>query len=349
MLNLQVIFTSLGEVTGTIAVVAIAVFVIEIVLYFLLARVLKWQHALPIMLLAPGIVGILALIAWPLIFEAFMAFTNWNISTLRGGYDIGVNVLWGHLTRIFAGDILQGLNFWPLLFRTLQWTFIQVAFHVTFGLAIAMLLNRPMKVRGIYRTILLTPWAIPQIVAVLVMRGEFSRYGFPNQILQSIGMDRISWQSEAFWNWISINVTNIWLGVPFMMVILLGGLQSIDGNYYEAAEMDGGGWLTKFRHITLPLLQPVMTPAVILGVIWTFNLFNIPYFLNPQELQESEILVTALFRVFYQVNQYGLAAAFAFVIFFMLIGFAIFYMRVTNFEPVQGESKKAPRSKAVGE
>ncbi len=118
-----------------------------------------------------------------------------------------------------------------------------------------------------------------------------------------------------------------------MMITLLGGLQSIDSTYYEAADIDGAGGVSKFRHITLPLLKPVLTPAVVLGIIWTFNNFNVPYFINENELETSDILVTALYRAAFEYNNYGFASTFAFVIFLLLMGLTVIYMRVSGFRP----------------
>jgi arabinogalactan oligomer/maltooligosaccharide transport system permease protein len=125
-------------------------------------------------------------------------------------------------------------------------------------------------------------------------------------------------------------ITNVWLGIPFMMVIILGGLQSISADYYEAAEVDGATSRQSFRHITLPLLRPVLTPAILLGTVWTFNNIHVPYFINQNELETSDILVTALFRQAFQYNRYGDAAAFAFVVFLLLLVFTVFYIRVTG-------------------
>ena len=127
-----------------------------------------------------------------------------------------------------------------------------------------------------------------------------------------------------------MNIVNIWLGVPFMMVIALGALQSISKEYYEAAMIDGATGWRRLRSVTLPLAQPILTPAVILGVIWTFNNFNVPFFINEQELETSDILVTALFRAAFEYNLYGFAAAFAIVIFLILFAFSAFYIRATG-------------------
>jgi arabinogalactan oligomer/maltooligosaccharide transport system permease protein len=127
-----------------------------------------------------------------------------------------------------------------------------------------------------------------------------------------------------------MNIVNIWLGVPFMMVIALGALQSISKEYYEAAMIDGATGWRRLRSVTLPLARPILTPAVILGVIWTFNNFNVPFFINEQELETSDILVTALFRAAFEYNLYGFAAAFSIIIFLILFAFSAFYIRATG-------------------
>jgi len=260
------------------------------------------------------------------------------------GPKFGISQGIANFIEIFTRPVLKQVHFFPVLWRTILWTAIQVPTHVILGLGLAMLLNRPMKLRGLYRTLIIVPWAIPQVIAVLAWRGEFhSQYGFFNIMLSAINLPGIEWKTNPFWNFVAINMTNIWLGIPFMMVILLGGLQSISGTFYEAADVDGASKWEKFRHITLPLLQPVMTPAIILGVIWTFNNFNVPFLLNDNELESSDILVTALFRAAFEYNRYGFAAAFAVVIFLILLVFCLIYMRVVKLDlgVTAGKKKKA--------
>ncbi len=249
------------------------------------------------------------------------------------GPTFGIREGFANFTEIFTQPVLKQVHFFPVLLRTILWTAIQVPTHVILGLGLAILMNRPMKFRGLYRTLIIVPWAIPQVIAVLAWRGEFhSQYGFLNILLGSMRLPGIEWKSDPFWNFVSMNIVNIWLGIPFMMVILLGGLQSISQTYYEAAEVDGATRWNKFRHITLPLIQPVMTPAIILGVIWTFNNFNVPFLINQNELETSDILVTALFRAAFEYNRYGFAAAFALVIFVILLVFCLIYMRTVQLE-----------------
>ena len=112
--------------------------------------------------------------------------------------------------------------------QTVLWTVINVFFHVTLGMGLALLLHRPMRGKGIYRALIILPWAIPQVIALLIWRTEYNyEYGAVNQLLGLVGLGPIPWLSDPFWNFVAMILANVWLGVPFMMVIILGGLQSI--------------------------------------------------------------------------------------------------------------------------
>lgn len=330
-LSLSVMLRSLGEVGSTILGVVLVIIAIEFLLWLIFDRLLRFKNALPIMLLAPAAIGLFLLIVYPMLYELRLTFSNMNIRRFKNP-DFGLDHFINNLRWVFTEPVLKQTKIWPLLFRTFLWTGIQMVGHVGFGLFLAMLLNRKIGLRGLYRTILVFPWAVPQIIAVLAWRGEFHyEYGYVNVILTQLGFAAINWKVDPFWNFVAINIVNIWLGIPFMMVTLLGGLQSIDSTYYEAADIDGAGGFAKFRHITIPLVKPVLTPAVVLGIIWTFNNFNVPYFINENELESSDILVTALFRAAFEYNNYGFASTFAFVIFAILLTLTIAYMRVSGF------------------
>lgn len=327
MIEGTVMAQSLGEVGLTVLMVLIATAIIEVILYFVLDRWLKWKYAFPFMLLTPAMIGLSILIIYPLLWELNISFTNMSLRHFMDWDYIGFE----QYKKVFTSPVLKQTMFWPLLGRTVLWTAVNVFFHVTGGLILALLLNREMKFKGIYRAIIILPWAIPQIIAVMAWRNEFHyEYGFINVVLSNMGMEPIKWLTDPLWNFIAMCITNIWLGIPFMMVILLGALQSVSGEYYEAAEIDGATNWQMFWKITLPMIQPVVTPAVILGVVWTFNNFNIPFFINQFELESSDILVTALFRAAFQYNRYGFSAAFAFVIFLVLLLYSVFYVKFTG-------------------
>ena len=282
---------------------------------------------LPYILLAPALVGLILLVIYPLLWEINVSFTNLNPRHFRSPDFIGLS----NYMDIFTTPVLKQVYFGPVFLRTVLWTGVNVIFHVSGGMILALLLNRRMRMRGLYRALLIFPWAIPQPVAVLAWRGEFHyEYGFVNIMLRTLNLPAIQWKTEPFWNFVAMCITNIWLGIPFMMVIILGGLQSISDEFYEAADMDGASAWQQFRFITIPLLRPVLTPAIILGTIWTFNNFNVPFFINENELETSDTLVTALFRSAFQYFNLGDAAAFAFVLFGILLAFSIFYIRVSG-------------------
>lgn len=326
-MSTAVIWNAIGQVGLTLVVIAVIVAVLEVVLYLLLVKTLKTKHAIPVMLVAPAALGLAVLIVWPLIWELRISFTNMSLKNFKDPQFVGFQ----NYINVFTEPVLKLTTFWQLLAQTIIWTVINVTCHVTIGMALALLLFRKMRGKGIYRALIVLPWAIPQIIALLVWRTEFSfEYGSVNQMLGFFGIAPIAWLSDPFWNFTAMIFVNVWLGIPFMMVLILGGLQSISPDFYEAAEIDGASSRQSFRAITMPLLRPVLTPAIILGTVWTFNNINVPFFMNPNELETSDILVTAVFRQAFQYNRYGDAAAFAFIIFLILLAFTVFYIQKTG-------------------
>jgi arabinogalactan oligomer/maltooligosaccharide transport system permease protein len=327
-----------NEVIFTLAVFAVGVAILEGILYLVLVRWLKARLALPILLIAPAFIGLTALIFYPLLWELNVSFTNMNLSRLCDpGIPAGVftecrgqNMFIGleNYINVFTRPVLQAAGFLQIFWQTILWTATNVFFHVGLGLGLALLLNRHLRLKGVYRALIVLPWAIPQIVSLAIWRTELnSEFGMVNQLLALVGVDGPTWMTDPFWNFFAMIMVNVWLGVPFMMVILLGGLQSIPTDLYEAAEIDGASSRQSFRFITLPLLRPVMVPAVILGTVWTFNNFNVPFVINQLELETSDTLVTGLFRAAFQYNRYGFAGAYAFIIFAILLLFVVFYVR----------------------
>jgi arabinogalactan oligomer/maltooligosaccharide transport system permease protein len=324
----------------------LAAVLIELLTYLVLGKLFRSKYTIPYMLLMPAVIGLLFLVVYPMGFELYLAFTNMQLAEpfFRNPL-FGPDQLVNNLIALFTRPVIREEFFFPLFFRTMLWTVLQVSIHITGGLALALLLNRDIKARGVYRTILVIPWAVPNVVAVLAWRGEFHfQYGVFNNLLRVFNLAPVQWKDDAFWNFVAMNLTNWWLGIPFMMVTLLGGLQSIPQDYYEAAEIDGANAWGRFQNVTLPMLQPVLTPSMILGIIWTFNNFNVPFFINERSLATSDILVTALYRAAFQApNRYGFAATFAFVIFFILFILSLIQFKVTGV----GEQLSSKKKKTV--
>ena len=147
-----------------------------------------------------------------------------------------------------------------------------------------------------------------------------------------MGLPAVEWLRSPTEAFVAAIITNVWLGFPFMMVIALGALQSIPHDLYEAADIDGASWYHKLRTITLPLIKPVMVPAITLGTIWTFNNLNIIWLVsNAGEPSDStHILVSFVYKAAFNFYRYGYGAALSMIIFFILLIFSVVFMRKTK-------------------
>jgi len=229
------------------------------------------------------------------------------------------------LSILLAQDfgLLHPQSYWFTLIVTVAWTAANVVLHVSIGLGLAMLLRDPwVKLRGVYRVLLIVPWAVPNYITALIWKSMFNfNFGAINALLRSLGLEPVDWFSQWATAFAANVTTNTWLGFPFMMVVSLGALQSIPRDLEDAAAVDGASRWQRFRHITLPLLKPALVPAVVLGTVWTFNMFNIIYLVSGGGPDAStDILITEAYRwAFERQERYGYAAAYGVLIFGVLL------------------------------
>lgn len=317
----------------------------EMFFSYICVRYVKGKNYLPYMLIAPAVIGLMMLLLYPFLFEIYLSFTDLKLTTIMQWKETGKLPFVGfkQYINVFKLPPLSETTFWQLFGRTLLWTFSNVFFHVLGGLILALMLIEIKSLRGVYRMFLIIPWAMPQVVAVLSLRGEFhSEYGFVNimikkliavfPFLAQLGIGPVNWLSDH--PLLTCTLINIWLGIPFMMVVILGGLQSISQSYYDAATIDGASYLQKLKYITLPLLKPVVLPAITLGTIWTFNNINIIYLVTGQAggTERADILVSALYKAAFVYNRYSYSAAFAMIIFVILFLITISYSKMIKVE-----------------
>jgi arabinogalactan oligomer/maltooligosaccharide transport system permease protein len=301
------------------------------------------KHWYAWVMVIPTVIVLGVLVLYPLVQGVWQSFTNLNESNQRA--EICTKVLGGAVTcepnpkaAKFVGidnyiDILTGAqgHFWLQFSNTLVWTLACVAAHFGIGLGLAVMLNRNFRGRGFYRVALILPWAVPSFVAAFAWRFIFDeRFGIINGGLNAIGIDPVNWFEHRWTSLFTAIVANVWLGVPFMMVALLGGLQSINGDLYEAAAIDGASPWQRFVNITLPGLRPVSATVVLLGTIWTFNMFPIIYFVTRgQPAGETEILVTGAYRAAFEgIRDYSLAATYGVLILSIRVVYASVYRRM---------------------
>jgi arabinogalactan oligomer/maltooligosaccharide transport system permease protein len=214
------------------------------------------------------------------------------------------------------------------------WTVANVILHVTIGVALALVLSRKwLAFRGVFRMLLILPWAIPNYITALIWKGMFQgEYGAVNSLLHAFGLSDVSWFSSWSTAFSANVITNTWLGFPFMMVVALGALETIPRELYEAASVDGASAWQRFRHITLPHLRPALGPAIALGSIWTFNMFNVIFLVSGGKPGDStNILVTDAYRwAFERGDRYGMAAAYGTIIFLILLLWNVFGARIVR-------------------
>jgi arabinogalactan oligomer/maltooligosaccharide transport system permease protein len=235
--------------------------------------------------------------------------------------------------RTPEGVVFNYQNFYWTAGMTVLWTVANVAYGVAMGLFLALILNtKGLLARPIYRVLFVLPWAIPNYITALIWKGMFhQQFGVVNQIVQIFGGEPVAWFEKTGTSFFACWATNAWLSVPFMMVISLGALQSIAADLYEAARVDGATRWQQFKRITLPSLKPALVPAVILSVIWTFNMFNIIYLVSAGEPAHStEILITQAYKFAFEQYRYGYAAAYSMVIFAILLAYGVWQNRITR-------------------
>lgn len=297
-----------------------------------LGRVLGRYWYITAMVL-PVVVVIMLLVLLPLLQGVYFSLTDINDTNIAnpvldrpGTYEfVGLE----NFANVLSGAASYGA-FWATLGRTLVWTFVCVFFHYTIGLGLAIMLNRRMRLRGLYRVLLILPWAVPVFISAFAWKYLFNaEYGLINWALEALGLPGQVWLGQSGLALVSVIIVNIWLGVPFMMVALLGGLQSIPPELYEAAEMDGASAWQRFRHVTLPGLRPVSATVVLLGVIWTFNMFPV-IFLMTGTNPSTRILVTYAFERFFSgaTHDYAIASTYGVLILAVLLLFAALHRKV---------------------
>lgn len=305
-----------------------------------LAREERWAEGLRRSLpayryVAHAVIAVGLLVITPLFLGALTAFTAGNDDQRRYvGLANFVNILTAR-----GGPLLASGSFYLVLLVTVAWAVVNVFFHVVIGVALALLLSRPtLRLKAVYRVLLIVPWAVPSYITALTWRGMFDRqFGAVSALITWLGktlglhLEPIAWFS-SFWTAFTANLaTNVWLGFPFMMVVTLGALTAVPADVLEAAKVDGATRWQRLRLVTLPIIQPTLAPSVTLGTIWTFNMFNVVFLVSGGDPDgTTDILVSEAYRwAFTRQNQYGYAAAYA-VLIFLLLSFAT---RVMNQKP----------------
>jgi arabinogalactan oligomer / maltooligosaccharide transport system permease protein len=314
------------------------------------ARERRERYLMASAYIGPAMLGILVFSVLPILYILFLSFTNRNTfhfnqasdffgPTATGKYTfIGlknyIDMFWDSRAGAFNSD------FFLVMGNTFLYTIVCVALFFAVGLTLALLLNSPfIQLKGIYRTLMILPWAAPAVITAPIWKFFFNYdFGPINQLLRAVGMrNPPAWLGDTTWAWISVVIVNLWLSYPFFMFVILGALQSVPADMYEAARVDGAGFWVQLRQITLPLIRPALLPAIVLSSITTFQMFNTVWiitaggpFAHVSRPGSTEFVMLYAYHYGIQQNNYGLISAFAVVVFVLLFIVTIANLRTTK-------------------
>lgn len=284
---------------------------------------------LPYAYIAPALILMSLLSLLPNLYSVYLAFTNFSLYHYSDFRFVGLR----NFVTILTGDEVR--EFARVLSWTLVWAGGSVILSLGLGLFLAMGLNKPeIRFRNLYRTLFIVPWAIPAFISVLMWQGLLnSNEGALNVLL---GLN-IRWLDDPFWARISVLVVNVWLGFPFMMTVCLGALQSIPRELYESASVDGAPAPRQFVQITLPMLRSALLPVLISSFAFNFNQFTAIYLLTNggpavpgSTAGATDILITYSYKLAFGLFQYGMACAYAIIIFLIVAGLSAVNFRLTG-------------------
>ena len=272
-----------------------------------------WIYSMPFLI----IVGVMIVV--PLLYTVEISFTNMSIYHWKDYHFVGLDNYKKALLTFDSG-------FLPAFFRTLLWTVASMALQLAFGFFIAVGLNtKGLKLRRVYKTLLIVPWAMPAYVSILLWRmGIFNtEFGLFNQILKQIGGKPVNFLATNSMAFISCLVVNLWLGVPYMFTMMDGAMQSIDRNIYESAELDGAGFWKKHFYVTIPQILPILMPVIIMATFTAFKQFDIVYLMTMQTGSKTgadiNTVITYVYEKAFITSNYGYSSAVAFLVFLIIL------------------------------
>lgn len=292
------------------------------------AIIRKWEGCF---YLFPAVLFMLTLIGYPLIYNIILSFQNVSLTNIASK-DIS-----------FIGidnyqRLAQDKVFWASLKNTLLYTAGSVVFQFTIGFLLALFFSMKFRLAPFLRGLMMVSWLIPLTVTALLFKFMMaSNEGVFNQLLLSWGMidNPIPWLSDpkiAIW---SVIIANIWVGIPFNMLLISAGLSSLPEDVYESASLDGANAFQKFIHLTLPLLRPVITVVMMLGFIYTFKVFDLVFVMTGGgPVHATEVLSTVSYRYSFDEFQFSMGAASANVLFFILLLVSLVYLRLIKKDEV---------------
>lgn len=286
-----------------------------------LRRALHPDHS-PLLYLLPTLLFILVFLAYPIAEVVRQSF--FHIVPIRPWEPQGFVGFDNYVALAESPAVRRALRV------TVLWTLLAVSGKLLVGFAAALLLQRQFLGRRLYLTLLMIPWVTPIVVAAVVWRWVLnSQYGQFNGLLDLLGLPVVPWLGQVGTAFVATAVVDMWVGIPFVAMVLMAGLQSVPDELYEAAVVDGAGPVMRFWHITIPVLRPILFVVLLLTSVWTFNSFEVIYPLTRGgPAGATTTLVIQTYQTAFGAFDFGRAAALSTVIFLILLGVSALYWRL---------------------
>lgn len=275
-------------------------------------------------LVAPVVLLLLAVTAYPLAYNLWNSFHSVNLSVAESAQPfVGVD----NYTKMFTSK--EWVN---ALERTAAFTVVSIFIETIVALALALMLHRSFRGRGLLRAAILVPWAVPTVVSATLWKTMFDpRAGFVDYMLGGLSLPgaHTTWLAGIWTSWAAVLVADAWKNVPFMAIILLAGLQVIPGEIYEAARIDGATAWQAFRRMTLPLLKPALAVALIFRTLQAFLVFDVIYIMTGGGPGVStETLSFLNWQTFLVGTDFGYGGAISVMLVVMSLAIAAVYVRL---------------------
>ncbi len=270
---------------------------------------------------SPWIVGLGVFLLYPILASLYYSFCDYSV--FREARPIGAaNYV----------DLASDKLFWKSLLNTLYFAALSVPLGLILALALALLLNSGVRGLTIYRTIFFLPALVPMVALAVLWLWIFNgEYGVLNSALSSLGVPAPGWLTDPAWSKPALVLLSMW-GVGYAMVIFLAGLQDVPVHLYEAADLDGASWLHKIRHVTLPMVSPVILFNGIMGIIGSLQYFAIPYIMTPngQPARSAYFYAMYLYDNAFLYLKMGYASAMAWILFLIILCLTLLSLRLAS-------------------
>ncbi|MFD0670718.1 carbohydrate ABC transporter permease [Cohnella sp. GCM10027633] len=289
------------------------------------SSVRKWLIIL--LFLLPSLIGLVTFSAIPIVYSFVISLTDWN----------GLNA-WNLAagTPNFVGfdnfaSILNGEEFWRVFKNTAYFIVLYIPLILVFSILAAVLLNNAYRGIGAYRVLFFIPVLTSWVAGALIWKWLLSDdYGPVNEILSFVGIDGPAWLQDRNWAMPGIVFASIWKDMGFFALIMLGGLQGINPEYYEAAQIDGASLYKRFLRITLPLLSPILFFVIVICIINSFQLFPQVMIMTQDAgpYGSTQAMVERIYKYAFKYYKMGYASSFSWILFVIIFVFTAIQMRL---------------------